>query len=242
MSTLGASELLQVWERGQSVRAPERGLLLLVAATPGSTLASLGNLPVGARDGRLLALRERLFGRAMVCVTPCPNCGESLEFPVDTRQFSGVEIPQQEISLERDRYQIRFRIPNAADLVACTAEGEVPKAERLLLERCVLEANFQGHPVGADALPPALIEAMSQAMEATDPCADLQVEANCPFCAHRWDSTFDIVSFLWTELQDWAIRMLREIHTLALAYGWSEQDILALSPWRRRLYLQLAGS
>jgi len=28
---------------------------------------------------------------------------------------------------------------------------------------------------------------------------------------------------------------------LAAAYGWREGDVLALSPWRRRLYLDLAA-
>ncbi len=50
---------------------------------------------------------------------------------------------------------------------------------------------------------------------------------------------FDIVSFLWNELNAWAIRTLREVHILASAYGWSETDILAMSPWRRQFYLEV---
>jgi len=53
--------------------------------------------------------------------------------------------------------------------------------------------------------------------------------------------TFDILTYLWSEIEDWAQRLLLEVHTLALAYGWSERDILAMSPRRRRLYLEMVG-
>jgi len=239
--SLGATELLQAWERGQSVTAPEKALLLLAAASPGIPIASLRELSVGERDECLLALREQLFGRAMACVAHCPNCGEILEFPVDTRQFEGPGGSRQELALERGGCLVRFRVPTAGDLVACAAEGEVSRAEQLLLKRCVLEASREGLAVEVEALPSDLIDAMVRAMELADPRADLQVEASCPFCNHQWESAFDIVTFLWTELQDWAIRVLREVHVLALAYGWPEGEILDLSPWRRRLYLQMVG-
>jgi hypothetical protein len=62
-----------------------------------------------------------------------------------------------------------------------------------------------------------------------------------PGLRHSWDVLFDIVSFFWAEIGAWAQRLLREVHALASAYGWREADILALSAWRRRQYLDLAG-
>jgi hypothetical protein len=47
------------------------------------------------------------------------------------------------------------------------------------------------------------------------------------------------VSYLWSELEEWAHRVLVDIHTLAGAYGWSERQILALSPVRRQLYVDM---
>jgi hypothetical protein len=47
------------------------------------------------------------------------------------------------------------------------------------------------------------------------------------------------VSFFWQELDDWADRVLRDVHELASAYGWPENEILALSPRRRQCYLDL---
>jgi hypothetical protein len=47
------------------------------------------------------------------------------------------------------------------------------------------------------------------------------------------------VAFFWKEINHWANRILREVHLLASTYGWSEADILALTPTRRQWYLAL---
>jgi hypothetical protein len=51
---------------------------------------------------------------------------------------------------------------------------------------------------------------------------------------------FDVADYLWQELHAWAKDVLRSVHALAVAYGWREADVLALSPTRRRIYLELA--
>jgi hypothetical protein len=35
--------------------------------------------------------------------------------------------------------------------------------------------------------------------------------------------------------------MLRDVHALATAYGWREADIVAMSPWRRQVYLDMVS-
>ena len=54
--------------------------------------------------------------------------------------------------------------------------------------------------------------------------------------------TFDIGAFFWSEIDAWAGRILQQVHVLASAYGWSERDVLALSPVRRQLYLGMVGA
>jgi hypothetical protein len=51
---------------------------------------------------------------------------------------------------------------------------------------------------------------------------------------------FDIEEYFWVEVAARAMRILREIHILARAYGWREADILAMSTRRRQAYLELA--
>jgi len=58
MRSLSASELLTIWESGWSARPFERALALLSAAMPGFSAATLAQISLGARDLRLLRLRE----------------------------------------------------------------------------------------------------------------------------------------------------------------------------------------
>ena len=71
------------------------------------------------------------------------------------------------------------------------------------------------------------------------PGAWTELALACPECGHRWTETFDIVSFLWAELDSCAHRLVGDVHSLASAYGWRESDVLALSPSRRQAYLEL---
>jgi hypothetical protein len=76
-------------------------------------------------------------------------------------------------------------------------------------------------------------------MEMSDPQADIHIALSCPLCKSEKKIAFDISSFLWSELNAWAVRTLREVHILASAYCWRETDILAMSPWRRQFYLEV---
>jgi hypothetical protein len=76
-------------------------------------------------------------------------------------------------------------------------------------------------------------------MERADPRGRIQFALDCPACLKHWEETFDITSFFWSEVSAWALRQLREVHVIASTYGWSEAEILALGPARRRAYLEM---
>ena len=101
------------------------------------------------------------------------------------------------------------------------------------------ESTTDDQELPASELPDAVMEAVTNRMAQADPQADVQLAIRCPNCGHQWEAPFDIGSFLWTEIHACAMRLLREIHALASAYGWREADILALSPRRRQAYLEL---
>ena len=123
---------------------------------------------------------------------------------------------------------------NTSDL---RAVADAPSRERLL-RRCVTAVRRDGRTLGpAEDLPPGLAEEIGRRAEAVDPQASVELQLACPDCGHLWAVPFDTVSFLWDEVGAWAERTLREVHLLASAYGWGEDEILALSPERRRRYL-----
>jgi hypothetical protein len=245
MRTPTASELLQVWERG-AVHAPaERALTLLALAMPELGYGGAAQCSIGGRDDLLLALRERLFGDELVSVTHCPACAETVESRWRAAQLrAGVAPPPEQDVLELTdrRHRIAYRLPNTADLLALPADSEPEAYRRLLLARCIVSASTDGAPAALDSLPPPTLAALEEAMAAADPMADIDMAMTCPACGHAWNLSFDIVSFLWTELHAWAQRLLLDVHKLARAYGWSEAEILALSPGRRMLYVEMSSS
>lgn len=228
------AELLDAWERAAAEPPPARALRLLAACTQASD-DELRALPVGRRDALLLELRVRLFGPQIESLAECPACHEQLElaFPAHAIRAEA-EPPDDPLQVSFGAYTVTARLPTAGDLLALHAANGA--ARELLLERCVLAV--EGGP--AEPLPDEVVGALAQHMAAADPQADVQIALSCPACGAAWSAPFDIVSFLWRELDAWARRTLREVHTLARAYGWREPDVLALSPRRRRAYIELA--
>jgi len=224
----------------------QKSLMLLAAAYPELEAGTIAELSIGARDTCLLFIRERLFGPRLVNNAACPNCSSRIEWEqniADLHVAGGCEAPaEQAFSLDTpDRYRLCFRLPNSLDMVAI--EGSEPAvAMRRLLQRCIRSAEYRGAECAIEQLPETVIQALSQRMEALDPQAEIRIQLTCPDCAHKWEVFFDIAGFLWAEIDAWAERMLRTVHKLAKAYGWSERDILNLSPVRRQLYLGMAGS
>jgi len=240
MHGLTAAQLLAAWEQGQAQPPAGRARALLAAACPDF---SPERLSIGQRDFQLLELRERTFGSRLDARSRCPACAEQLEVSFtaqDARVCAAAEVPQ-ELVVQQSGHDLRCRLPTQADLEASCGQGDVPAARRYLLERCLLDVRRDGVAAAVDELPDDVMRAVEQAMAAADPQANVQLALSCPACGHQWQEVFDIVSFLWGEVHAWALRLLREVHTLAAAYGWSEADILALSPQRRRMYLEMVG-
>lgn len=249
MHTPSASELLQAWERGAQSSAAARGVWMLDASCDDFDVESLLALPLGRRDALLLDLRMRLFGRAMHGVACCPACGAAAEVDLDVdalRQAApmGVVTPDaedgsiMELRASGRAEPIRFRLPDSRDLLALQASEDAAGARRLLIQRCVIDAAGEDPGSVAASLSDDMQLALACAMADADPQVDLSLAFTCPDCQQQWEPMFDVARFLWQELHAWALRLLRDIDTLARTYHWSEADILAMSPRRRQAYLE----
>jgi hypothetical protein len=237
------SELLRCWEGGLDAPPPRRALALLALAWPEAAAGTLARLSIGQRDACLLELREHAFGQELVAVGECPSCGEQLELALssaDVRLEAAPDQPEPKGPLEvRSRgYRVRFRLPDSLDLQDAIVPGDPQATRRSLLDRCLLGVVHEGRPAAPATLPPEVVARVESRMAGADPQADVRLELTCPACAHRWEAPFDIAAFLWAELESWGGRLLYEVHLLALAYGWSEAEILSLGAGRRRFYLE----
>ena len=248
---LSAAELLRAWEQATTQHPAQQALTLLAAACPEPPAAGFAQMSIGQRDACLLSMRERLFGTRLTGVARCPHCSEQLELSFDGADIRSplLAVDQTDaplgptaaaLELHVDGCRVRFRLPNSVDLLAVLDIADAASLRQELLHRCVLSVERGGEETPPpDVLPSPLADAVGAAMEAADPQGNVQLALDCPACGHHWLQAFDILTYLWREIDDWAQRTLREVHLLASAYGWSEQEILALSARRRQLYLEM---
>lgn len=244
MHALLPNELLEVWERGAGLSATERALLLLAAAYTELTPGQIAELSVGQRDRQLLSLREQTFGPRLDSVATCPSCAASLEFRLDAADICSAppKEPDGLLKATHAEYSVQFRLPNSIDLASLDPAADLETNRQHLLQHCVIAAHRANTEIAAKEVPAEVSNVIAQRMAAADPQADVQLALVCPHCQNTWQTPFDIVSYFWSEVHAWATRLLREVHSLASAYGWREAEVLALSPWRRQAYLELIES
>jgi hypothetical protein len=243
MQTLSPEKILAVWDTGRNQHELDRALTLLAAGSPELSRDELAALNIGERDARLLRLRTLVLGPRATAFVECPECAARLEFPVDTAAFMQPrnQTAAEAHEIDVDGTHVRFRLPTSRDLAEVVAAPDEAHGLRLLVERCVIEVNGDVADRSRD-LPSGIVEALSRAMLGADPQAEITLALKCPDCAHEWQMLFDIADFFWNELAAQARRLLREIDTIARAYGWSEREILNLSARRRQSYLELIAS
>jgi hypothetical protein len=237
-----AGDLLALWDRAAMLPPGRRDDALLgsLVDTPPTSL--------GARNAALLALRARLFGGLQSLRARCPECHVAVELTIDCEQLSRRLQPASggggAQALEVAGLHIVFRPPDVDDVrAAARAAADSPSFVRALLERCVLSCERDDHtPVAVASLPATASEAISHRLEEIEPGASVSFALACPECRACWDAPMNCGAVLWSELGAHAERLLLDVDALARAYGWSETEVLALSPTRRAAYLQLVGA
>lgn len=251
MRALSASDLLEIWEHGRGKTPIEQALAILGFAFTHIPAADLQRLTIGQRDARLLHLRELTFGSQLKGLADCPACHDRLELSFDARDVHGqtallpdaetIEPINTETSFSAGGYDLTFRLPTSVDLMTLAAQTDVTQASQQLLEACVISIRKAGETADAGNLPREVLSVLMEKMGQADPLANLTLNVTCPACGHTWQSMFDIASYFWSEIDAWAVRLMREVHVLASAYGWREADILSMSAWRRQRYLEIIG-
>src|SRR5690242_4980183 len=208
---LTARNLLDVWEQGLLDHPLKRVLRLLTVAYPEWSAEQWKEMPVGVRDGCLLNVREALFGPNLNCITTCPRCREQLEISLKTVQIRSAPpeaLTSGTFSITVEDCELQFRLPNTSDLLSITSVSDQIPARRMLFERCILQAKRNGVSLEAGDIPDEMVEATVTRMSEIDPQADVQIALTCPACSRQWLAVFDIATYLWTEMNGWALRIL----------------------------------
>lgn len=242
MRLLNAAELLDIWDAGRIASPSRRSLLLLSAFLP-EEREILANMPLGGLNARLLRLRAQLFGPTLNCLASCPDCNALIEtsFGVEGLLSHAAEPILEENNihtLTHDDCTIAFRLPTAADLLAIVDKPGAKGAGELI-ERLIDKSVSNGKSVSLRELPEEALEAVERQITELDPLAHIELNLTCPDCRSDWLEVLHVIDFLWLEIGNLTKRILFEVARIASAFGWSERDILALTPERRRSYLEL---
>jgi hypothetical protein len=206
---------------------------MLGAVIPEVPQASLADWPIGSRNRALAEWLSASVGPGLAGCATCEQCGEKLEFELDARALLETEPTDPDARAEIAGHV--FALPTSRDLVRVARADEPHDPVTCLLESCRLD---QGDPL---ALSQDEVDELGELLALGDPLAETRLTLSCPECEADWVQTLDLTAFAWAEIESRARRLLLEVHLLASAYGWSEDEVLAVSAPRRAFYLEAAG-
>jgi hypothetical protein len=239
---LSQNRLLRLWEKCAGARLPDRARAILRAAYPHRGAAEWEARTIGEWNSALLRFRSAQFGPVLQIFDRCPSCNGSIEFEAAIdRILPAEDPPAAEHALSTGDWTIRYRPLTGADWSrAFRREEDAPEeaAKRLLGAAllCVREGATEAAP---ERLPDQAWEELADALVEADTASEIIFKVRCPSCGEEWDAPLEPAEFLWREINATCRRLLRQIHALATAYGWSEAAILRMSRERRATYLQL---
>jgi hypothetical protein len=225
MKELSPAATLELWDEAHALPPVERALAL--ACVDGAEVEDVARLPIGRRDARLL---ERHARRSLAATAACPACGTAAEFSIDADGLlERTREAREPATIDVGGRVISWRPPDSRDLAAAAKADDAEEAERVLLERCV----------GSFELTDEQRRAVAAAMADADPLAEVLVDMACPACGEPFVADLDVAQFVWAEVRARALALLRDVDALARAYGWTEEQVLALGDTRRAAYLEL---
>jgi uncharacterized metal-binding protein YceD (DUF177 family) len=187
-------------------------------------------LPIGTRLGALVAVARVSGRRELTRVFRCAACdGEfEVELALDTLASAQEAVEADApAAVGWDGTTYRPRWPTGDDL-------------RRWHDRPPSDAEIVAALGGPDEEAPAeLLAAIEASLDAADPLVDAAIRSECPACSEAVELPVDLEGELLALARRDQDELLEDVATLAGAFHWSEHDILALPPRRRRRYLAM---
>lgn len=208
-----------------------------------------GQLSVVDRDLLILYLRMLTFGTELWGITHCPqkDCHAKLDFTFD---LSSLAIPEDQqtsfvhsasILGESGKISFKYREPNGLDqiVIADLMTTDLHTAWLTLLSECIIQWDQQTGITANDLiqLPATILDQVDAIITDNMNTLDWDIAFTCAHCNRKFVKALDIQACFWEELNFASADFQEEVHYLAFFYHWSEQDILNLTRWKRKLYL-----
>lgn len=234
---MNTNTILNIWDDCVNKDQIYRGVALASLALKENDTANLMEWSIEKRDTALFHIRKALFGTKFNNITHCPNCAQTMEWELS---LPDLEIPildgmpdNLKISIDTTDYNLFVRLPNSNDLLA--------NDEMRIIENCILNPDdFPDQNI--DKKLPELVQPINDQYDKNCHASNITYKLKCIDCSHEWQGVFDILTYLWKEIDQWAKSFLNQIYLLARTFGWSETEIINMSENRRNHYLNLINS
>lgn len=219
--------LLAAWEAGDGWPEVARGALVLDLLGGAEDGGSALDLPIGELDRLAARCHVEAFGGLVLGVLDCTGCGAMLDVTVDLTALPAATTPDGPAAGDEVP---AVRAPTVRDLLRVV---DRPDARDVLLQL------LSGMTVGD--LEPDELARVDMRLEAIAGPGFTTLRAACPDCGDDVIGDLDPAWLLWARVETAAPELLRDVAQLAGAFGWSESEVLALTPQRRAAYLGLAA-
>jgi hypothetical protein len=187
--------------------------------------------PVSRRLQGLLAVTIATRGGDWSLTATCAarHCGAPMDLPLDLQAFRREAEPAHTTCALPDGRRLEVAVPTGDDQIAWLAAGDA--------EPGAIVGRLVSRPSDADDVPQPWLAPIEAALEAADPLTTLEIETVCPECGVAVSIPLDLEARCLALLAAEQPRLIDDIHALATAYHWSEAEIIAIPPARRRQYL-----
>lgn len=189
----------------------------------------------GDRQFLMLQLQSALHPGPRWLTRACRGCREAVQFQLKADQIpvkpAGRQFPKAEVLLSIGK--VNIRVPNGGDEEAVASSVRDPEfALKTLVGRLV---SVGQESVDADALSREDQLQIDRTLDEMSPRAGQMIAITCPYCEQKQDLSIDHYGWITEPGRG----LYQEIHTIALHYHWSENDILSLPSRRRKTYIRL---
>lgn len=209
----------------------------LLVDSPGTSVGPgrASELAVSDGDRLFAAIYFEYFGEWVEGVATCRQCGSSFAVSFSLKEMTAeMDAPGSQHAVGPDQNGVytlsdgrRFRLPTCGDQQSVIGL-DLEEGASLLRNRCIVEGN----PVED----PALLQA---GMSVVGPVLDQELETVCPDCGVLESVRFDVQRHLLHTLAREKRFLVREVHLIALAYGWGYEEILDIPRQERRAFVAL---
>ena len=219
-------------------RCCERG------STPASSYEEAAwDLRLSTRLLRLLRIVELTTKTEFLTVTTaCPSseCQQLIELILPFSELgeqADHSSPEILVQLsDHEAVPVSMRLPTGRDQAEWRRRTYVTAQEALaaIVQSLIVPRSEAAATVGSHH-----IEPLSAAMEDADPLLAFEVESRCPHCQRVSAFPVDLELVALQQLSRQRRALIQNIHHLALNYGWTEAEVLAVPPSRRAEYGKL---